>query len=227
MAMILENFLTTSFQNVRSSKRTDELHTVLLNEVLNANPDLAELNWQFEYKLPEDAFGGTFDIDIAGFDDNGELARAGQVNDLIFNQAVENFSCTSYDKSLDIRNYDISFVRGLSLEDGCATITKFTAFLIAEGLRMVSNQDNLIPKINILCGGGRKNKSLIDYLKFFLQDSSIKFTDIDEYELDGDYIESQAFGYLSIRSFLNLPISFPHTTRCKSPTLGGKINKNF
>ena len=161
------------------------------------------------------------------FDDNGELARAGQVDNLIFNQAVENFSCTSYDKSLDIKNYDISFARGLSLEDGCATITKFTAFLIAEGLRMVSNQDNLIPKINILCGGGRKNKSLIDYLKFFLQDSSIKFTDIDEYELDGDYIESQAFGYLSIRSFLNLPISFPHTTRCKSPTLGGKINKNF
>ena len=161
------------------------------------------------------------------FDDNGELARAGQVNDLIFNQAVENFSYTSYDKSLDIKNYDISFVRGLSLEDGCATITKFTAFLIAEGLRMVSNQDNLIPKINILCGGGRKNQSLIDYLKFFLQDSSFKFTDIDEYELDGDYIESQAFGYLSIRSFLNLPISFPHTTRCKSPTLGGKINKNF
>ena len=161
------------------------------------------------------------------FDDNGELARAGQVDNLIFNQAVENFSYTSYDKSLDIKNYDISFARGLSLEDGCATITKFTAFLIAEGLRMVSNQDNLIPKINILCGGGRKNKSLIDYLKFFLQDSSIKFTDIDEYELDGDYIESQAFGYLSIRSFLNLPISFPHTTRCKSPTLGGKINKNF
>ena len=161
------------------------------------------------------------------FDDNGELARAGKVNDLIFNQAVENFSHTSYDKSLDIKNYDISFARGLSLEDGCATITKFTAFLIAEGLRMVSNQDNLIPKINILCGGGRKNQSLIDYLKFFLQDSSFKFTDIDEYELDGDYIESQAFGYLSIRSFLNLPISFPHTTRCKSPTLGGKINKNF
>lgn len=161
------------------------------------------------------------------FDYNGELARTGQVDNLIFNQAVENFSYTSYDKSLDIKNYDISFARGLSLEDGCATITKFTAFLIAEGLRMVSNQDNLIPKINILCGGGRKNQSLIDYLKFFLQDSSIRFTDIDEYELDGDYIESQAFGYLSIRSFLNLPISFPHTTRCKSPTLGGKINKNF
>ena len=159
------------------------------------------------------------------FDDNGELARAGQVDNLIFNQAVENFSYTSYDKSLDIKNYDISFARGLSLEDGCATITKFTAFLIAEGLRMVSNQDNLIPKINILCGGGRKNKSLIDYLKFFLQDSSIKFTDIDEYELDGDYIESQAFAFLAIRSYLGLPISFPSTTNCKKPSIGGIIIK--
>ena len=161
------------------------------------------------------------------FDDNGDLARAGQVNDLVFNQVVENFSNTSYDKSLDIKNYDISFARGLSLEDGCATITKFTAYLIAEGLRMIGNQDNLTPKINILCGGGRKNKSLIDYLKFFLSDSGIKFINIDEYEIDGDYIESQAFAYLSIRSYLNLPISFPNTTRCKSPTLGGKINKNF
>ena len=160
-------------------------------------------------------------------DDNGELARAGQVNELIFNQVVENFSNTSYDKSLDIKNYDISFARGLSLEDGCATITKFTAYLISEGLRMVSNQDNLVPNTNILCGGGRKNKSLIDYLKFFLSGSRIKFINIDEYEIDGDYIESQAFAYLSIRSYLNLPITFPNTTRCKSPTLGGKINKNF
>ena len=160
-------------------------------------------------------------------DDNGELARAGQVNELIFNQVVENFSNTSYDKSLDIKNYDISFARGLSLEDGCATITKFTAYLISEGLRMVSNQDNLVPITNILCGGGRKNKSLIDYLKFFLSGSGIKFINIDEYEIDGDYIESQAFAYLSIRSYLNLPITFPNTTRCKSPTLGGKINKNF
>ena len=74
--MILEDFLTTSFQNVRSSKRTDELHKVLLDEILNANPDLAEYTWKFEYQLQEDAFGGTFDIDIAGFDADGEIRVA-------------------------------------------------------------------------------------------------------------------------------------------------------
>ena len=50
---------------------------------------------------------------------------------------------------------------------------------------------------------------------------------IDKYNLNGDYIESQAFGYLAIRSFLNLPISFPKTTGCETPTLGGKMVKNF
>ena len=44
---------------------------------------------------------------------------------------------------------------------------------------------------------------------------------------EGDFIESQAFGYLSIRSYLKLPISFPSTTRCLSETIGGVINKNF
>ena len=74
--MILEDFLTTSFQNVRSSKRTEVLHQALLDEILNANTHLAEYDWKFEYKLPEDAFGGTFDIDIAGFDKDGELRVA-------------------------------------------------------------------------------------------------------------------------------------------------------
>jgi anhydro-N-acetylmuramic acid kinase len=50
---------------------------------------------------------------------------------------------------------------------------------------------------------------------------------IDNYNLNGDYIESQAFGYLAIRSFLNLPISFPKTTGCKESYSRWKIGKNF
>ncbi len=50
---------------------------------------------------------------------------------------------------------------------------------------------------------------------------------IDNYNINGDYIESQAFGYLAIRSFLKLPISYPQTTGCKIPTSGGKLVSNF
>lgn len=71
----METFLQTSFENVRSSKRTSIFHKVLLNEVLNANLTWVEYDWKFEYKLPVDGFGGTFDLDIAGFV-NGELKVA-------------------------------------------------------------------------------------------------------------------------------------------------------
>ena len=92
----MESFLETSFQNVRSSKRTDEFHTALLDEVLNANPEWAEYDWQFEYQLPVDGFGGTFDIDIAGFRD-GELKVAilGKAINSNVNKNIKNYANTS------------------------------------------------------------------------------------------------------------------------------------
>ena len=76
-----------------------------------------------------------------------------------------------------------------------------------------------------MCGGGRKNKYLLESIKNIFEQISIE--PIDQYEIDGDFVESQAFGYLAIRSFLKLPISFPDTTGCKEPTNGGVIVKNF
>ena len=49
---------------------------------------------------------------------------------------------------------------------------------------------------------------------------------IDEHGVDGDFVESQAFAYLAIRSYLKLPISFPRTTGVSKPCTGGVIVKN-
>ena len=57
--------------------------------------------------------------------------------------------------------------------------------------------------------------------------NNISLEIIDNYNLKGDYIESQAFAFLAIRSFLNLPISFSTTTRCEGSTVGGKLVENF
>ena len=79
----------------------------------------------------------------------------------------------------------------------------------------------------VVWGGGRKNNFLINSIKKNIQlsqDIIIKI--IDEFNIDGDFIESQAFGYLAIRSYLNLPISFPKTTRCKKPISGGIVVEN-
>ena len=160
-------------------------------------------------------------------DENGLIAKSGNINQLILNQAIDNFNIFSYKKSLDVKNFDISFVKGLSLEDGCATITNFTAYLIAEGIKFSKNNYNK-PIKYLVCGGGRKNSFLIQTIKDYLKnETNISLDLIDKYNFNGDYIESQAFGYLAIRSFLNLPISYPKTTGCIKPTIGGELVKNF
>ncbi|WP_023648196.1 anhydro-N-acetylmuramic acid kinase [Candidatus Pelagibacter ubique] len=161
------------------------------------------------------------------FDHSGSIAKSGKINQLILNQAIDNFKIDSFDKSLDVKDFDISFLRGLSLEDGCATITNFTAYLIAKGIEH-ANGKNKKPLKFLVCGGGRKNNILIQSIKdYLLHQKNISFNSIDDYDLDGDYIESQAFGYLAIRSFLKLPISYPRSTGCVVPTVGGKLIQNF
>ncbi|MDA9172312.1 anhydro-N-acetylmuramic acid kinase [Candidatus Pelagibacter sp.] len=161
------------------------------------------------------------------FDENGSIAKSGKINQLILNQIIDNFKIDNFDKSLDVKDFDISFARGLSLEDGCATITNFTAYLIAKGIEYANGRNDKSIKY-LVCGGGRKNNFLIQSVKDFLKSKkNISLNSIGEYNLDGDYIESQAFGYLAIRSYLNLPISYPKTTGCKIPTVGGTLVKNF
>ena len=161
------------------------------------------------------------------YDEKGNIARKGKINVSIINQARENFNIKSYEKSLDTKDFDLSFVRGLSFEDGCATVTDFTAYLISQGIKFANNFKDRDTKFYLISGGGRKNDFLIELINKYLSNTKIELANIDSYGYDGDFIESQAFGYLAIRSKLNLPISFPQTTRCKTPTTGGVINKNF
>ena len=158
------------------------------------------------------------------YDNEGELAKIGKTDDLILNQALENFDVvTPYKDSLDVRDFDISFTKGLSLENGASTLTDFTATQISKALIYFGGSSK--SSIWLVSGGGRKNKYLI---KSIIENiKGMVLLPIEKYGVDGDFVESQAFAYLAIRSFLKLPISFPTTTGCKQPTVGGVIVKNF
>ena len=160
------------------------------------------------------------------YDKDGLLARSGKTDRLILNQALENFTTISYyEKSLDIKDFDIFFAKGLSLENGAATITDFTSKLIADGINFVHNKLNSKDCRWLVCGGGRKNKYLIEKIKDNFEELHID--PVDRYKIDGDFIESQAFAYLAIRSLKKMPISFPTTTRCKKSLTGGVVVENF
>jgi anhydro-N-acetylmuramic acid kinase len=162
------------------------------------------------------------------FDNNGEVAKKGKTNDLILNQALDNFDNRSNKNisSFDTKDFNLSFVRGLNIEDGAATLTNFTAKIIeSELINFLSDTKNKPWKI-LVCGGGRKNLTLMEKIKNITPKNWI-IQSIDDYGINGDYVESQAFAYFAIRSFLGLPISFPKTTGCKKPTTGGEVVKNY
>ena len=160
------------------------------------------------------------------FDKDGLLAGRGIRNEIIFEQAQELFfnRLNQKKKSFDVNDFDVSFARGLSLEDGTATLTDFTASVISEALFSLLSKFKTKPIKVLVCGGGRKNKILIEEIKRNTY-KNIIIQPIDDYEINGDFIESQAFAFLAIRSILKLPITFPKTTGCNLPSTGGEIIK--
>ena len=161
------------------------------------------------------------------FDQDGNLALTGTKNEIIFEQAQELYFNRNSKKKLsfDVNDFDISFARGLNLSDGVATLTDFTASIIAEELSLSLKKIEEKTLDILICGGGRKNKVLLQKIqKNISPNFNLKL--VDNYKINGDFIESQAFAFLAIRSIQGLPISFPGTTGCKKACIGGEIIKN-
>ena len=153
------------------------------------------------------------------FDKDGAIAFTGNVDKNILDSYLSDPYYESLPpKSLDVNDFNLSPLRSLSLEDSIATLSELTSLTIVNAL----NFFNAKPKEIILCGGGRKNKYIFERIKKL---SNILISNIDEYKINGDFIESQAFAYLAIRSFLNKPISFPETTGVSKPSTGGFFNE--
>ena len=159
------------------------------------------------------------------FDTEGKISSRGKVNEIILEQALETHE-NNFQKnnniSLDTNDFDISFARGLNLEDGAATLTAFTAKIIASKIGFILKEFEKKNIKIIICGGGRKNTSLINQIKLNSR-KNLSFLISEDFNLNGDFIESRAFGYIAIRSVLSLPISFPTTTGCSAPCSGGEI----
>tara|TARA_A100001035_G_scaffold272217_1_gene261258 strand:- start:456 stop:1553 length:1098 start_codon:yes stop_codon:yes gene_type:complete len=154
------------------------------------------------------------------YDENGDRARSGKIDKTLISNMLDHYMYNSNQHhSLDIKDFDINFVKGLNTEDGLANLNYYSAKIIYENVTKDINDEFLI----ILCGGGRKNKTLISNLKSLFSNT---IHDIDEFNIDGDFIESQAFAYLSIRSIYNKFISFPDTTMVKKSITGGVLIKS-
>ena len=142
---------------------------------------------------------------------DGKISSQTKPDLIIANNFIDRFN---FDKNLsfDFNDFSISEFRNLEKDIGLSTLTYITANLILTFLN-----EKKISRV-IISGGGRKNKTLMNYL-------GNRVINIDEFNFDGDFIESQAFAYLAVRSINNLPISFPETTGVNKEITGGVIKK--
>lgn len=150
------------------------------------------------------------------YDPDGQYACQGTVNYQILSRLLQNpFFELLPPKSLDRNAWDISFLQGLTLEEGAATLTRFTVKAAALALEHMPVK----PLAWYVAGGGRLNKTIMADLE---NEMGVPVHDVDVLGWDGDALEAQGFAYLAVRSRLGLPLSFPTTTAVPQPMTGGR-----
>lgn len=152
-------------------------------------------------------------------DEGGAVAAKGEVNATLLGQLLDNsYFAQTPPKSLDRNAFSLDALGNCSLEEGAATLTAFTVASLVRAAEHFSAP----PKRWIICGGGRKNQTMMAMLEAQLLGEVMAAEDVG---IDGDFLEAQAFGYMAIRSLKNLPITYPGTTGVKQPQTGGVFHK--
>ncbi len=153
-------------------------------------------------------------------DTDGLYASKGKINfDLVKSILNDDFFNKKPPKSLDRSYFDeicVNSAINLTLEDAAATFVQ----VLTEGLIKCIKFFPEPPKLILVSGGGRKNKSIIKSLENLI---NIKVLLIDEEDYDGDSIEAEAFAYLAVRSKMGLPITWPETTGVNRAISGGYL----
>lgn len=160
--------------------------------------------------LIDDAMRKYFQKD---YDEDGNIAASGKIHYSIVDKFIsDQYYLESYPKSLD-RNYFAKYLKELDHlpdKDKISTLTAITATSIIKGLKILPSN----PQDIFLCGGGSHNKFLISLVEKMLKENSMNcnlsnITEIND--LNPDFIESMAFGYLTARYFKNLPSTYPQS----------------
>ena len=152
-------------------------------------------------------------------DTDGLLARSGRVDEARLSQLLAHpYLSAAFPKSLDRFDFPASMADGLSLEDGAATLTAFTAACVGRGLDLLAQR----PRRLLVCGGGRKNPAMLQALRERAHVATLCAEDVG---LRGDAVEAECFAFLAMRTLRGLPISFPGTTGVETPMVGGKVIK--
>ncbi len=157
----------------------------------------------------------------ADFDDGGALARSGQVDfDILQEAFMSDYFSKIPPKSLDRDAWGsvVSAVQSLSDEDGAATLSAFSVGAVSRAAMFFPS----VPKQWFVCGGGRHNQFMMKALHTSL---GAPVQSVEALGWNGDGLEAEGFAYLAVRSAIGLPLSAPSTTGVLVPQTGGVLHR--
>lgn len=183
-----------------------------------------------------DAGPGNVLIDIAvkrffdrKFDDNGDIARSGNNLPRLFDALKQiPFITQKPPKSTGRELFNPPMLDSYLItteshnsapEDIVRTLTDFTAWAIAENVRLFANEKAKI----IISGGGAFNSLLIEKLNEELPNTAVH--KISEYGIPIEAKEAICFGYLGYRSLGGLYGNLPNVTGASKKAVLGSIAK--
>ncbi len=161
------------------------------------------------------------------YDENGNFAREGRSLPRLLNALKEiNYIKESPPKSTGrelftpeklekfLKDYASPHSPG---EDIVRTLTEFTAWSIAENIRLFGKTDSRL----IISGGGVHNSVLLEVLKVELPEAEVVKSDADG--LSSDAKEAICFAYLAYRTLGGLPGNLPSVTGASRAAILGAV----
>ncbi len=156
------------------------------------------------------------------FDRNGDTASRGNLNTSILKHCLSSpYFSRALPKSLDRKDFEPLAIDDVGLADGARTLARLTAETVYLATKLLPQ----IPTLWIICGGGRKNRVIMQDLQELTKQTGGRTITAEQAGLNGDSMEAEAFAYLAVRSLKNLPLTFPGTTGCKDETTGGVLHR--
>jgi anhydro-N-acetylmuramic acid kinase len=154
------------------------------------------------------------------YDSGGAIASEGAIVEPVLARYLENsFFERPGPKSLDRNDFSLDLVERLELADGARTLAAVSAKSILKAAVHFPEP----AKLWIICGGGRKNRTIVGDLQSGAERLSSEAIVSEEAGLNGDFTEAEAWGYLAVRALEGLPLTFPTTTGCRTAVTGGVI----
>lgn len=158
------------------------------------------------------------------FDDEGKWGAKGTIDKKLLRAMIstESYFLQKSPKSTGTEYFSPNWLNKFSVgqqkpEDIQATLLELTARTIATGI----NQLEQPPHECYICGGGARNRALLERLEILLPHTTLQTT--AALGVDPDYVEAIAFAWLARQTIHGMPGNLPSVTRAKSSSILGAI----